>query len=880
MAVDLLFEQQVENSARSVSYLAGASVEAVITEDIPVLETVIAQAMQNDQQIHAVRFTNEDGKVLASSVMTDHEHGVAMRHSTAPMYLIPHSEFLSRSSDIVVGGEKFGTVTVIWHTHALFKAFSGKLPIIIAAIAAVMLLATAAIVTAVHVLVVRPINGINERLVSLSTDEFANAAAPPAFASKDIRALNDAVTEFDLGVVERHRAEMAMQTSDARLRAILDGSPAAITMKDRDGRYLVSNDTYARWANTDTSGILWRTFDDFGDPHIIQQITAADQRVFSAGKPEMLELGFVWPDGIHRDVLIYKTPVRTDSDVIDGVATTTLDITERKLAETEIRDFNEKLEILVNERTEALYASETRFRHALEEAPIAIALVDLDGVRFKVNQAMADFLGYTIEELTGTNLTDTVVYPEDRQRGAQLRKQLLAGEIDSFRNETRYRHKDGHILWGEVNVALVRLSDNIPLHYIIHVVDVSEGKLAENQRKEAEAQLIQAEKLATLGTLAAGAAHELSQPLNIIRIISDSAAFAADESAQEVAVAREELQVIAEQVTRMAQIIEHMNIFSRKDDQPGAVFSPAQAVRRVVSIVEKQFAADGVVVSSEIQEPCGNVLGAEGRLGQVVLNLLTNARDAVSARNIREEDAGHSFSGKINLKVSADEQQNRIYIDVMDNGGGIDAEVFKNIFDPVFTTKEVGTGTGLGLSVSHSIIESMGGTLIAANVPEGACFQISLPLGVSAQHAGMAVAEGLPEPNVDGPAPVIDEAAAKCSVLIVDDEFQASKIFARTMRSRGYEVVTAGNGLEALEAYRARPVDIVITDIQMPQMDGQTLIGHLREISPSLPIFVTTGKIFSDDESDDITGTHGVHLVQKPIDLAEITNKIDEIMAA
>jgi len=866
----VLFEDLHEDAERTIQFLASTSLEAVIVEDVPAIETIIEQTRGIDPLIHSMQYVNEDGKVLANSDGGKDIH----THPTLSLSFMSDQQLLTKSHDISASGEKFGTLSVTWHTGAVSKAISSNLPMVLSMIGASLLLLTAALIAAVHLFVMRPVAAINRSLLSLSSDGAGTPEEAASYVSQDIRALNEAVERLDTQVTERRRAELAMQTSEARLRAILDGSPAAITMKDREGRYLALNNTYAKWANTDTNSVLWRTFDEFADPAVAKRIAAADEHVFTTGEPDIIDIAFLWPDGNTRQTLIYKTPVRKKTGEVEGVATTALDITERKQAEQKIREFNEKLEGLVAERTEALDASERRFRHALEEAPIAIALVDLEGRRFKVNQAMANFLGYTIDELTGSRLTDTIVYPEDLERGAAFRKQLLDGEIDRFRNETRYRHKKGHIVWGEVNVGLVRVSATIPLHFIIHVVDITERKQAEVQRQEAEAQLIQADKLATLGTLAAGTAHELSQPLNIIRLISDSATMGLDENLPTVPVGHDDLRVITEQVGRMAQIIDQMNVFSRKDDVSAGIFSPASAVRRVVSLIEKQFAAGGVTLSCDIQEPCGAVAGLDGQLGQVILNLLTNARDAVTGRAVTE---GDSFEGRINLQVTTDEIGGQVFISVMDNGGGVDAEVFKNLFDPFFTTKEVGLGTGLGLSVSHSIIEGMGGSVVAANVPGGACFQVTLPCVDQKPAAAEAAVIDLP---VTPAVPVAAPEGSKCSVMIVDDEEQAILVLARTMRRRGYEVITAGNGVEALAAFQAQPTDVVITDIQMPQMDGETLIGHLREISPDLPIFVTTGKMFAENESTDVVNAPGVHLIKKPIDLSEVTKMIDEIMVA
>lgn len=244
------------------------------------------------------------------------------------------------------------------------------------------------------------------------------------------------------------------------------------------------------------------------------------------------------------------------------------------------------------------------------------------------------------------------------------------------------------------------------------------------ERKAVEAQLIQADKLATLGTLSAGMVHELSQPLNIIRLMVDAIMYDVDDSNQRCDVATRDMETIVSQVMRMAEIIDHMRIFSRKETVSAETFMPTTFVAAALHLVENQFAASNIELETRIPAVSGYIYGSSGQLEQVILNLLTNARDAIVAR--AENSANGEFQGKIVVELVDDEVKGKTIISVSDNGGGIDENVFDNIFDPFFTTKEVGKGTGLGLSVSYSIIESMGGKLEVQNVMGGVCSQISL----------------------------------------------------------------------------------------------------------------------------------------------------------
>ncbi|WP_029007965.1 sensor histidine kinase [Azospirillum halopraeferens] len=248
------------------------------------------------------------------------------------------------------------------------------------------------------------------------------------------------------------------------------------------------------------------------------------------------------------------------------------------------------------------------------------------------------------------------------------------------------------------------------------------------ERKRLQEELEQASKLATLGTLAAGMAHEMSQPLNIIRIWAENALSRLREGTLDAARTEKVLTLAAEQTERMGRIIDHMRTFARRDRGGAEPFDPAPCVRSAVDLVRNQYALEGIAVSTgpDGGEPGGPVLvlGRPLQLEQVVLNLLSNAYDA-----IREQGRG----GRIAVEVDADAAADHVRITVSDTGGGIPESNLPRIFDPFFTTKEVGKGTGLGLSIGFGIVDAMGGRIEAQNLEHGdgqrgVRFTITLPV--------------------------------------------------------------------------------------------------------------------------------------------------------
>jgi C4-dicarboxylate-specific signal transduction histidine kinase len=239
----------------------------------------------------------------------------------------------------------------------------------------------------------------------------------------------------------------------------------------------------------------------------------------------------------------------------------------------------------------------------------------------------------------------------------------------------------------------------------------------EKERKESAAQIIQASKLATLGEMATSVAHELNQPLSIIRMAAENSRRKMSKENVAVEYLTDKLQRIEEQTARAAAIIDHMRMFGREATEDPALIDPRNVVTNALDLMGEQLRLAGIEVVTEFPEDSPCVLGHIIQMEQVIINLLTNARDAMSERG---------GAMKITLRVFVDQQH--LHITSEDTGGGIAQNALSRIFEPFYTTKEMGKGTGLGLSVGYGIIRDMKGTITAENINDGARFTITLPL--------------------------------------------------------------------------------------------------------------------------------------------------------
>jgi C4-dicarboxylate-specific signal transduction histidine kinase len=239
----------------------------------------------------------------------------------------------------------------------------------------------------------------------------------------------------------------------------------------------------------------------------------------------------------------------------------------------------------------------------------------------------------------------------------------------------------------------------------------------DRERKDSAAKIIQASKLATLGEMSTSVAHELNQPLNVIRMAAGNSRRKISKGTANTEYLNNKLERIEEQTARAAAIIDHMRMFGREAREEAEPIDPRNVVTSTLNLIGEQLRLAEIEIVTELAEDCPLILGHAIQLEQVLLNLLTNARDAIA-----ESDR----DGKITLRVFSDDEG--VQISVGDTGGGIPDEALSRIFEPFYTTKEVGKGTGLGLSVGYGIIRDMNGSLFAENVDRGALFTIAVPI--------------------------------------------------------------------------------------------------------------------------------------------------------
>lgn len=499
-----------------------------------------------------------------------------------------------------------------------------------------------------------------------------------------------------------------------------------------------------------------------------------------------------------------------------------------------------------------LAESEQRYRSLVELAPDAIVVHGHGSILFANHAAMHAFGASSWAPLAGRSVLD-LVHPDSQ--GDALAN-LDSPPPGHMLHHYRLVRLDGSAFEAEVLACSISFR-GLPARLLV-IRDISE-------RTRVQETLLQTAKLATLGEMAAGLVHELSQPLNIIRLTAEGALMLIERGKASQDFQTQQFAMIAEQCERTAEIIDDIRIFSRRDTTPIQVFDASLAVRSAIEVLDGQFRPDGIVVHHDLPSGPLPVRGRRIQLEQVMMNLLNNAHHAL--RDVRASMPA-DWCGEISVQAARHGDQAEIII--TDNGPGIPESLKPHLFEPFFTTKEAGRGTGLGLSVSHGLITAMKGSLSLRESSAGASFAIFLPLDLDA-----AGPEPLPSLSPSSSASL---ASGDAHILVVDDEATAAQTLARYLTELGYRVSMAGTGIAAWKLFSEDPADVVITDLRMPAGNGEQLVEKLRDYDPLLPIVIVTGHLGATERVAANLEDDRCAVLKKPVALAQLGELVVEFL--
>jgi len=465
--------------------------------------------------------------------------------------------------------------------------------------------------------------------------------------------------------------------------------------------------------------------------------------------------------------------------------------------------------------------------NAIEQSPVAIVITDLKGNIEYINEQFCSITGYAKEEISDKNIRILKSGETKLDEYRELWQTITSGS--EWRGIFHNKKKNGELYWDSTIIYPMKNESNVITHYIAFKEDISD------QRK-LEAQIRRSQRLEVIGTLAGGIAHDLNNVLSpILMAVQLLRMKISDPKGLQL------LTTLEATVNRGADIVKQILAFARGNEGERMLLQPKHLLREVYEIMQETFPRQ-ISVQAEIPKDLWPVVGDATQLHQVFMNLCVNARDAMphgGGLTIRAENV-ELTEKQASLHVDA-KPGPYVMISVIDTGIGIPQENLDKIFDPFFTTKEVGKGTGLGLATVQTIVRShQGFVTVYSEVGHGTNFKVYVPAAQNTSFNQQQLKSSEP-PKGKGEL-----------VLLIDDEISIREVTKQLLENSNYKVIVAKDGAEALELFKTHrnEIDVVITDMMMPNMDGAAVIQELARLNPQTKIIAASGLVSNENVAD------------------------------
>lgn len=635
-------------------------------------------------------------------------------------------------------------------------------------------------------------------------------------------------------ITDKRIADRAIREEREKLIDFTDNAPVGFFSVDQDGKFVFVNATLARWLGEDIQNLLGS-----GRLHTYLDQPPAGANPYDilpgGGAKQMAEVMMKGPAG--------KTFMASISQAVvheTGGAVRTRGVVHDLTAERAMR--------------QALKASEDRFQRFFEEAPLGVAMLNSEGVLADVNLSLAAMLGTTVEALEGRHF-EAVIEEHDRAPMLGALERIQKGQQAATPMEVTLIGHDRNVAT-QMFARKFRGDDGIVLHFS----DLT-------QQKALEQQFVQSQKMQAIGQLAGGVAHDFNNLLTAMIGFCDLLMLrhkAGDPSFSDI-------MQIKQNANRAANLVRQLLAFSRQQTLRPKVQDIGDILTEVSHLLRRLIGAN-----IDLDVVHGNDLGLVkvdiGQMEQVLINLAVNARDAMEGGG-RLTISTSAYENAETVECTGDHMPpgKWVRLDVSDTGSGIPPEIMGRIFEPFFTTKAVGQGTGLGLATVYGIIRQTDGYLMVESiVGKGTTFSIFLPQAVETEIAE-ETAKSVEEDNTR-------DLTGTARILLVEDEDAVRTFSSRALANKGYEVLTAESGesaLSVMDNQANKHIDLMITDVIMPNMDGPTLAQRMRQVSPNLKIIFISG--YTEEKLKDHMGKN-IWFLPKPFTLKQLAAKVKEAL--
>ena len=664
------------------------------------------------------------------------------------------------------------------------------------------------------------------RTLELSASLLANSTGEPVGFRGVVR-----------DVTKRKQAEEALRESEERYRSLFKNNHTVMLLIDPETADIVDANpaacSFYGWGHGELTSKKITDINTLTDEQVYQEIERA--------KAEQNQ-HFFFRHRLARDEIV-------DVEVFSGPIV----LNGKQLLYSIVHDITERKQVI-----EALRASEEKYRTVLEANPDPVVVYDIDGKVVYYNPAFTRVFGWSLGERLGKKM-DVFVPEESLPENQTMISRVLAGE--SFSGiETRRYTKEEKIIPVSISGAVLRDMDGNPVGSVINLRDISE-------QKNLEGQLQQAQKMEAVGTLAGGIAHDFNNLLQAIQGYTELLLMRKKEGESDW----RELQEVIRASKRGAELTQQLLTFSRKVESKRRPLDLNQEVGELRELLERTI-PKMIDVEFKLAANLKMVNADSAHLKQVLVNLAVNAKDAMAeGGKLLIETQSVTLDQEFCRRYAEVKPGDYVLFSISDTGHGMGKETLEHIFDPFYTTKEVGKGTGLGLSIVYGIIKNHEGYITCYSRPEvGTTFRIYLPT---------IEPEAVPVDVLTAPEPEGLARGGNETILLVDDEEFIRELGVDVLGRAGYTVLTANNGENALELYRQERarIDLVILDLIMPGMGGSKCLEELLTIDPHTRVLIASG-YSPDGPTKGALDAGAKGFVSKPYDTRQFLQLVREIL--
>ena len=646
-------------------------------------------------------------------------------------------------------------------------------------------------------------------------------------------------------ITARFQMELALREEQSRFVDLLEHAPIGFYSVDETGRFLFVNETLAGWLGEQTDAILSRG------------VSLHDVVELPPG--ENLDPYMPWPKTTQRSGEVW---LRAPGGERFLVLITQDIVWEPQEGRLRTRSVVRHLS-LEQASEDALVRSRERFERFFKLAPTGLAQLDGNATVTEYNDAFLTLLRSERQAVIDRPFS-SFVYPADRARFEELWRQ--AKDDDSIAQSPIAELRLGEQGQVTCTASVTRFGrdQSGKASVLLHLSDLTE-------QKQLEAQFVQGQKMQAVGQLAGGIAHDFNNLLTAMIGFSDLLLQRHRPGDQSFA----DVMQIKQNANRAANLVRQLLAFSRQQTLQPKVVKLTDILAELAHLLRRLIGAK-IELKMVHGRDLWSVKADQGQLEQVIINLAVNARDAMqSGGTLSIKTANLTLEQPMHLKGETAPAGEYMTIVVEDTGCGISDENIDRIFDPFFSTKGIGEGTGLGLSTVYGIVKQTGGFVsVDSKQGEGTTFTIYLP-----RHEAQA-----PSQEESAQEAATRDLSGMGTVLLVEDEEAVRAFSSRALRNKGYDVIEAGSGEAALEIFNGQDpaakvdqIDLVVTDVVMPRLDGPALVQELRKRCPTLKVVFISGYA-EDSFRQQIGQTENVHFLPKPFSLKQLAGKVKEVM--